>query len=243
MDPALLLTAATAFLQVTQPYFSHVAVKLFLVVLLIAGSMPLWARSSDVGLARNLQGLPATLGGWRASELDPSRPSRLSGVSEDLVGAYPTPTGVRTFAGVDDEVSRVYENSSSMRLRVYVGYYRRQEEGRELAGETGRVLAAASRPVSLTIGRETVTAREVVRDGDGVERGILYWYDIDGHIVSNAYLAKAYTLWAGLTRQRTNGAGVMITWEGTSAAHADGPAQALAFARELVPVLRNYFID
>ena len=38
MDPALLLTAATAFLQVTQPYFSHVALKLFLVVLLIAAN-------------------------------------------------------------------------------------------------------------------------------------------------------------------------------------------------------------
>src|SRR5437870_10481418 len=36
MDPALLLTAAAAFLQVSEPYFSHVALKLFLVVLLIA---------------------------------------------------------------------------------------------------------------------------------------------------------------------------------------------------------------
>src|SRR4051812_19042280 len=38
MDPALLLPAATAILQVTQPYFSHVALKLFLVVLLIAAN-------------------------------------------------------------------------------------------------------------------------------------------------------------------------------------------------------------
>ena len=38
MDPALLLLAATAFLQVTEPYFSHVALKLFLVVLLIAAN-------------------------------------------------------------------------------------------------------------------------------------------------------------------------------------------------------------
>src|SRR5947199_7360608 len=38
MDPALLLRAATAILQLTQPYFSHVALKLFLVVLLIAAN-------------------------------------------------------------------------------------------------------------------------------------------------------------------------------------------------------------
>src|SRR3954447_887105 len=38
MDPALLLLAATPILQVTQPYFSHAALKLFLVVLLIAAN-------------------------------------------------------------------------------------------------------------------------------------------------------------------------------------------------------------
>src|SRR5947199_997232 len=38
MDPALLLTAATAILQVSEPYFSHVALKLFLVLLLIAAN-------------------------------------------------------------------------------------------------------------------------------------------------------------------------------------------------------------
>src|SRR6266404_4549379 len=38
MDSALLLTAATAILQVSQPYFSHVALKLFLVLLLIAAN-------------------------------------------------------------------------------------------------------------------------------------------------------------------------------------------------------------
>jgi hypothetical protein len=44
-----------------------------------------------------------------------------------------------------------------------------------------------------TIGPETVMAREVVRVGDGVQSRVLYWYDIDGRIVSNPFLAKAYT--------------------------------------------------
>jgi EpsI family protein len=210
-------------------------------VLLIASLVPLVGGSADVRLARNLERLPGTLGAWRLASLDPAPSSRLSGIKEDLVGAYRTSVGVRQFAGVDDEISLVYESPSAVRLRVYVGYYRRQEEGRELAGDAGQVLATASTPVSFGIGSETVTAREVVRAADGVERGILYWYDINGRIVSDTYRAKVHTLWNGLTRRRTNGAVIMITWEGTTAANRDGRAEAISFARELLPVLRNYF--
>lgn len=210
-------------------------------VLFVAGIVPLVAGAKDVGLPRALGMLPGTLGNWRAAEFEAAPFTRVSGVSEDLVGAYPTSAGVRRFAGVDDEISRVYENSDPIKLRLYVGYYRRQAEGRELAGDAGQVLATASTPVSLTIGSEEITAREIVRAADGLERGVLYWYDIDGRIVSNPYLTKAYTVWNGLIRQRTNGAVIMITWESAPAAHADGRAAAFAFAHELVPVLRSYF--
>jgi EpsI family protein len=186
-----------------------------------------------------LEMLPTTISSWRMVSIDSTPTRRLSGISEDLIGAYPTSAGVRRFTGVDDEISIVYENPSPVRLRLYVGYYRRQEEGRELAGDTGRVLAAASTPVSLNVRSETLTAREVIRADDGVQRGILYWYDINGRVVSDRYLAKAYTIWDGLVRQRTNGAVVMITWEGTRA-EPDGRAHATAFARELLPVVRNY---
>jgi EpsI family protein len=203
--------------------------------LLMAAPMPLLAGSADVGLTRDLKMLPTRVGNWRAANVDSAAATHVSGVREDLVEAYPTSTGIRRFAGVDNEVSLVYENASSGRLRLYVGYYRHQEEGRELAGETGRLLAKASAPVSLRMGSETVTAREIVR---GAEGGLLYWYDIDGRIVSNSYLVKAYTVWDGLTRQRTNGGVIMISWEG---ARPDGRAEAIAFAGELIPVLQTYF--
>jgi EpsI family protein len=205
-------------------------------VVLIAGLMLLIGRSSDVGLPRSLASLPGTIGSWRMASLDTAP----IGVREDVVGAYPTEAGFRTFAGVDEQISLVYENPSLAQLRLYVGYYRRQEEGRELVGDAGRVLAAASTPLSLTIGSDTVTAREVVRAVDGVQRGILYWYDINGRIVSDPYRAKAYAIWDGLTRQRTNGAIVMITWDGP-AANPAGRAQAMSFARDLLPALRNHF--
>jgi EpsI family protein len=74
-----------------------------------------------------------------------------------------------------------------------------------------------------------------------MQRGMIYWYDINGRILSETYQAKAYTAWDGITRKRTNGAVVVITWEGTTPENADEREQAITFARELVPVLRNHF--
>jgi EpsI family protein len=206
--------------------------------MLVAAPFTLVAGSRDVEPRQELHTLPGTVGNWWMQHGDTSRALPLPGISEALVGAYPTATGFRKFVGADDEVWRVYRNPSAMRLRLYVGYYRRQEEGRELTGDAGRVLAAASTPVRLTVGSETMTVGEIVREADGVQRGILYWYDINGRVVSSAFLAKAYTIWDGFTRRRTNGAVVMISWDGPE---QDGREQAAAFARELLSMLRRHF--
>jgi len=198
------------------------------------------ARPIDVTLTDELGSLPRTLGTWQLAERDRGTADRLSQVSENLVEAYPASAGLRRFPGADDEVSLVYENLT-VRVRLYIGYYRRQEEGRELAGEAAQLLARASTPVSLIVGSETIKAREVIASDNRVTQGILYWYDIDGRIVADTYLVKAHTAWNAVTRRRTNGAVIMITWESRPGAIADGHTEALAFARELVPVLRGRF--
>ena len=209
-------------------------------ILIVTGILPLMAMSREVNPGRDLRSLPKTVGVWKAADAPPlTRP--WSGVSEELVDAYPTPAGVRSFAGVDDEISRLYENPSSLPLRLYVGYYRRQQEGRELAGDTGQILAAAATPMVLINGSQNVIAREVVRTDSNGQRGLLYWYYIDGHAVSDTYLAKVYTIWNGLVHQRTNGAVVMITWDRLPISIGDARTQAQAFARDLLPVLSGYF--
>ena len=57
---------------------------------------------------------------------------RLPSIDDDLVnvGGYPSPTGERRFTAVDEELVRVYRNSSGNRVRLYIGYYHRQEHGK-----------------------------------------------------------------------------------------------------------------
>ena len=133
------------------------------------------------------------------------------------MGGYPTLTGERRFIATDDELVRVYRNSSGERVTLYIGYYHRQVDGKELTGEAGAALAAAASRVTLTSESGTLDVNEIVRAKAGARRGVLFWYDINGRIVSDLYRLKSYTIWDAMTRRRTNGAVVMIAWNGRAA--------------------------
>jgi EpsI family protein len=208
-------------------------------LMLIGAAVPLGA-SSDVMFGLDAQTLPRTIRNWTV-RADTGTPEFL-GVREDLVGAYPTAAGARRFVGLDDEVVRGYRhvNDASARLQLYIGYYRRQVEGRELTGDAGHVLEAAYTPLSIESSTGPLTLAEVVQDNGVTRRGIIFWYDIDGRVVENSYGIKAYTILNGIFRRRTNGAIVMVTWEGQSASTVDPHGEAIEFVKGLLPILRPH---
>ncbi len=183
------------------------------VVMIAAGASRLLAVSRDVALNRDLRELPARIGDWTLTASGRSAPFR--GVDEDLVDAYPTPEGESRFGAADDELMRAYRNPAGIEVQLYVAYYRHQEQGKELAGTAADQLGLAASRIGPGSNAPFDIA-EVTREKDGVRRGILFWYDINGRIVSQIYQAKAYMIWDGLTRRRTDGAVVMLAWQGDS---------------------------
>jgi EpsI family protein len=121
-----------------------------------------------------------------------------------------------------------------------VGFYRRQEEGKELKTAASDQLRLVSSPVVLDRAA-TTSVGEVVGTVSGDASGILFWYDINGRISSSIYEAKAYTTWDALMRRRTNGAVVMIGWRRSGGTSVDeSRRRAREFAQALIPVLQQY---
>jgi EpsI family protein len=165
---------------------------------------------------------------------------RFPALDNDLLHAYPTASGEHRFTAVDDDLVRVYRSASGERVRLYIGYYRDQQQGKELTGDVSHALRAAASPLALTLDAETIEINQVVPEAR-IQRGLIFWYDLNGRIVADMYLAKAYTVWDALTRRRTNGAVVMVAWECPPGVEFDASRlKALGFVRELVPVLRHY---
>src|SRR5262249_55725512 len=144
------------------------------------------------------------------------------------------------FTAVDDELLRSYQNRSGQRVRLYIGYHRLQHEGKEFPGEAGHALSLAATPVQLHLGSSTFDLGEVTHVTRGGGRGVLYWYDLNGRVISGMYLAKRYMLWDAVTRRRTNGAIVMIEWESATGDAESSRQQAMAFAQQILPLLPTF---
>lgn len=210
------------------------------VIMIAVGGSQLVAMSSDVSLNKSLQNLPSTIGAWTSLPFASAGGTTFSGISEELVDAYRTSNGEFRFEGADDELSRVYRDANGSEVRLYVGYFRRQEAGKELTGDAAHELRLTYVPLSID-SVPPATIGEVARTTGSVKRGVLFWYDVEGRIASNVYMAKVYTIWNALARHRTDGAVIMIAWDGIAGAQADAArAQAIAFAKALMPILRGH---
>lgn len=111
----------------------------------------------------------------------------------------------------DDRVSQIYRDPDGTEVNVSVGYFRRQTQGRELAGYDLRSLFAARGERS-----RYSTAQEGARVGDfftsdGARRyHVTYWYILNGKLMTSDYAAKLQTAWNAAVRAKSHGAIVMI---------------------------------
>jgi len=131
-------------------------------------------------------------------------------------------------AGADNELVRTYRHPSGETVRLYVGYHQSQTEGKEL--RDGRNGPGVFSTVRLPVTSEIVE----------VNQGTLFWYDVNGRILTNLYVAKGYSVWDAVTRRRTNAALVRIDWNAREGNAESAEHCAVEFAEAIVPLLRDY---
>ncbi len=194
------------------------------VVLLLAAAGALHLRDvRPAPLMRDLGRFPTTIGGWTGRGVEPDYP-----VFREL--------------GVDQELSRAYAGDGGRSVRLYIGYFNLQSHKRELVNYKADTLHehAVRRRITLQ-GAGEVAINEAVSRQPGRSRLVLFWYDLNGRVAADRYLAKAYTALDALLRRRNNGAVVIVT---ADFAESDGPAAARAqadeFIREAYPRFREF---
>ena len=196
-------------------------------LLVVAGSyLHFLYKPKPVPLTSDLESLPMKVGEWQ---------------SEHAVTFYHPYTELH----VDRELSRIYyKNAEKMGqgVHLYIGYFETQEQNRELIYYKARSYFsnASMETVHLNNGEAIAVNKAIV--GEGKEsRLYLMWYNLNGHIVTNPYLAKFYTAWSGFTRAQTNGAVILISTEIREGDSQEGAlARVEEFARQIFPLLSDY---
>ncbi len=143
--------------------------------------------------------------------------------------------------GVDEEVFRSYEWPGTGRVQLYVGYYRRQQQGKELTGEAAAALRAEATDIDIPLeSGERVRIGEVRRDANA-SRHVLFWFDVNGHVTADPNEVRLMTIRDVMLRRRSNGAIVVVTLEPAPGVSSSAAAEtARGFARVALPALRQY---
>ena len=175
-----------------------------------------------VRLNRDLRALPSHIAGWAADS------------TSDWSSGFRVP-------GADNELVRAYRHSSGSTLRLYVGYHQYQTQGKELVDGRSAAVTGIVSTIRLPAASRTIELNQWMPPTSRARTGMLFWYDVNGRILTNLYQAKAYTIWDAVTRRRTNAAIVAIEWEARSGDDfARAQEDALRFADAVVPVLRDF---
>jgi len=198
-------------------------------------------RPEAVPLRTDLRTFPRTVEEWTVDATHEPLPVHFPAIDNELVHAYPTPSGERHFGEMDDELVRVYRNSSNQSLSLYIGYYQSQREGKELISDVGHLLDSAATTIKVPFESDAIEVGEIRQESSRGSRGLLYWYDVDGHAVKSIYLAKKYLALNALTRRRTNGAVIMVGWENRIPKEGDvARLAAIDFVRTVLGLIPRF---
>jgi EpsI family protein len=134
-------------------------------------------------------------------------PNEMAGWQFDRVGTLFPP--LTDNANFDQWTSRVYVTPAQEELELLLGYFERQEPGRELGGfELARVVPSEATAVTSRLGN--------IRVKDGIARvkgrpyHFTYWYLVDGRVATEGYEAKLWTTFNSITSGHSNGGMIVV---------------------------------
>lgn len=200
-----------------------------LIPLLVTGSYLHFYGETPVLLTKELHAFPLQIGAWQGSE-ERSDDPRFQEVGP-----------VFQAASVDRELSRIYRRGAD-EVRLYIGYFESQRQGKELINYKTVDLHRGVSRVSIDLGGAAFEVNRALHvEGEGA-RQVLFWYDLNGRRVADRLKAQVTTAWGGLVAGRTAGAVVYLSTplhgrdaDAAFAASADFIREALPFLDEYLP--------
>ena len=160
-------------------------------MLVVTVGLEAWRPAETVPAAINLSTFPGQIGGWRA----------------DWTPSFSNDVGQLDF---DEKLSRNYAGPDGTELNLFVGYYRRQTDGRELADHRFREVFGALRYApSNAEYRQAGSVKDFLMTQGDETYHVTYWYALNGQRTSEPYRAKLYTAWNALIH-RNNSGGIVV---------------------------------
>ena len=150
--------------------------------------------------------------------------------------------------GVSDSFLANYGNGRGGQAQLYIGYYRSQRQGQTihsplncLPGGGWNILQKSEEDLPpLQSSPEKVPLKRLLVEKAGQRYVVLYWFQARGRYNASEYWEKIYLVLDSMTRQRTDGAFIRLMAPAVNGSEGAALESLRDFARELVPVLKQY---
>jgi EpsI family protein len=147
-------------------------------------------------------------------------------------------SGVRADAP-DSEFFAAYTKAGVGTIHVYIAYFASQRAERKLVGQGGVRLPDARHSVAIDLNGAAVKVAAASERAGPDTRPILAWFDIDGTITPNPYVAKMLLVRHAILHRRSNGAVVGLTLSAAPGLpRARATEELRTFAARFLPLAR-----
>ncbi len=228
---------------------------LIVILLLLAGNFLYFYRPNPITLKKDFAHFPLEVGEWRGQDTEPLYTAfRSLGVDHELSRIYETPKNhkIHLYIGYYESQKQEKElinymteglhlNSSAIESNVdshnlittkNLFIPRNTERG---SSELPSFFS------SLVEEKTSIFNSRLIVPRKAAGWLIFFWYDLNGRITTNPYLAKLYAAWDGLLHRRNNGAIVIVTTElDRMEALSHTLLKTKQFIRKMHPLLGNY---
>jgi EpsI family protein len=205
-----------------------VAVSTALAILILTNAYIYLHTPVPVEPKRSLSEFPMQLGPWVGKTVaDPDWPAK------HLTG--------------DVELRRIYRHPSGSEVGLYIGYFRTQEQNKELINYQLGWLHLKTEEVSLSRGSNEIKILKGVARGlndqtyQGDKRTFYFWYQIDDRIYLDQYRVKIALVLNNLLSRRSNGALVLVSDETGDGSDPVSRARTQEFLEKILTLIPGYF--
>jgi EpsI family protein len=147
----------------------------------------------------------------------------------------------------DIELRRIYRHPSGKEVGLYVGYFKTQEQGKELISHQLSWLHLRAEEIAIEQKRHKIKILKGFARGLsgqtylGDRRAFYFWYQIKDGFYIDPYKAKILLLLNNLLNRRSNGALVIVSEETASNRDTLQQVQSISFLAEIIGVIHAYF--
>jgi EpsI family protein len=153
---------------------------------------------------------------------------------------------VRYFVSSSDNVSlhRVYRNNQyGKAIELHMIYFPMQDRNNKVIYFPPDSLYSLAKEVQIPVENEMVKVRKAIIQEEGKNKGVLFWWDVNGRVIADRFQTKLATILDSLLNRETNAGLVFVI---TNTSDGDDPYNKMVekveeeFIRDFIPLTREY---